>query len=295
LGNIAEPLVPLTYQPPIEARIDFDGVVESPEAMWGVFQQLIGQIIVELHRRGHGVRNLEVRFPKSYGPTISRTILLSRPTRDAKNLFNLFRCILDAVTAPPKKSAAPQRITPAGRNVTDGFAGLHLRVVISEPLAEEQIHLLDSEQYVGQMELAHLIERLRLRLGEKTFVQPELIEAYVPEKTYRIAEPQVKVEDAPTSNGAASARPLCLLSSPIEVKAMVSPSDDRDGKPILFTHNRHVHHIVHSVGPERISGQWWEGHNKTRDYFDVESPNGKRFWIFRVMETGKWYLHGIFE
>ena len=48
--------------------------------------------------------------------------------------------------------------------------------------------------------------------------------------------------------------------------------------------------------PERIAGRWWEGNDKTRDYFDVETDeDGKRFWIFRVFQTGKWYLHGVFE
>ena len=76
---------------------------------------------------------------------------------------------------------------------------------------------------------------------------------------------------------------------------MVSPSDDRDGRPISFSWRGEVHRLLHAVGPERIAGQWWQGHHKTRDYFDVEDPNGKRFWIFRVMESGKWYVHGEFE
>ena len=76
---------------------------------------------------------------------------------------------------------------------------------------------------------------------------------------------------------------------------MVTPSHDRDGKPILFTHHGEVHRLAHAVGPERIAGQWWQGHFKTRDYFDVEDEQGKRFWIFRVGETGRWFLHGEFE
>ena len=76
---------------------------------------------------------------------------------------------------------------------------------------------------------------------------------------------------------------------------MVSPSHDRDGRPILFNHEAKVHDVKHAVGPERICGQWWRGRDKTRDYFDVEDASGKRYWVFRVLETGKWYLHGEFE
>jgi protein ImuB len=52
---------------------------------------------------------------------------------------------------------------------------------------------------------------------------------------------------------------------------------------------------MHCVGPERIAGRWWDGNDKTRDYFDIADPTGNRFWLFRVSQTGKWYLHGTFE
>ena len=75
---------------------------------------------------------------------------------------------------------------------------------------------------------------------------------------------------------------------------MVTPSEDRDGRPVMFRLGRAVHPLRHAVGPERISGEWWRGHDKTRDYFDVEDEAGRRFWVFRVNETNRWYLHGTF-
>jgi protein ImuB len=76
---------------------------------------------------------------------------------------------------------------------------------------------------------------------------------------------------------------------------MVRPSYDRDGAPIAFTLDNQPRPIVHAVGPERIAGAWWDGHNKTRDYFDVEDNDGRRWWLFRVFQTSRWFLHGVFE
>ena len=76
---------------------------------------------------------------------------------------------------------------------------------------------------------------------------------------------------------------------------MVSPSEDREGRPVQFGHGGRTERVDQAVGPERIAGQWWEGHHRTRDYFDVLTPGGRRFWIFRVVETARWYLHGVFE
>jgi len=86
-----------------------------------------------------------------------------------------------------------------------------------------------------------------------------------------------------------------LLTTPIELPVMVSPSHDRDGRPIGFTYRGMACQVIHCIGPERLAGQWWDGHNKTRDYFDIEDQTAHRLWLFRVLETGKWYLHGIFE
>ncbi len=85
-----------------------------------------------------------------------------------------------------------------------------------------------------------------------------------------------------------------VLPEPLEIRAIVTPSEDRDGRPVLFRLGREVHELRHAIGPERISGEWWRGHDKTRDYFDVEDFHGKRFWVFRVSETNRWYLHGMF-
>ena len=80
----------LEHRAPIEARMDFDGVVESLEAIWAVFQQLIAGVIAQLARRGRGARRLDVELLRPSGPPVVKTIALSRPSRDPANLFNLF-------------------------------------------------------------------------------------------------------------------------------------------------------------------------------------------------------------
>jgi protein ImuB len=91
-------------------------------------------------------------------------------------------------------------------------------------------------------------------------------------------------------------RPLRLLAKPEEIRVIVTPSHDLDGRPVSFTtHQGKVHRLEHAVGPERIAGQWWVGHDKTRDYFDVEDSTGKRFWIFRVLQSARWFVQGHFE
>ena len=48
-------------------------------------------------------------------------------------------------------------------------------------------------------------------------------------------------------------------------------------------------------GPERIETGWWRGQSAGRDYFRVETATGARYWLFRRLRDGKWFLHGTFE
>jgi protein ImuB len=85
------------------------------------------------------------------------------------------------------------------------------------------------------------------------------------------------------------------LRQPRSINVIVRPSESRDGQPVSFTDCGEVHRLDHIRGPERITGQWWNGRWKTRDYFDVLDATGDRYWIFRVAQSGRWFLHGIFE
>jgi protein ImuB len=291
-GVAPEPLVPLEPPVVIKARMDFDGVVTPVEALWAVFRELLGRVITQLERRGRGVRELDVTFVRAYATPIVKTIRLSRPSRDPVNLFNLFRC------------ATEQLIDD---DTTDEFLGMRLLVRVHEPLGDEQIGLLDGENYAGEMELDRLIERLCARLGERSVSQVESIESHVPERAYRkelardarsgsrrqghFSDPDC---DPRERHPSINVRPLRLLPRPVEVPVTVNPFNDRFGQPMQFVRNNRVHRLAHVAGPERIGGQWWDGHDKTRDYFDVEDDAGQRFWIFRVNETRRWFLHGAF-
>jgi protein ImuB len=290
LGNVPEPLVPIEPFSPIESRMDFDYPIASIEALWAILQKLIGQIVAELSRRGRGAREVQVEFFRPYAPdgarTLVKTIHLSRPSRNAANLFNLIHC-------------ATEMIEIANRD--EGFWGIRLSVMSSQRISDEQIQLLENEQFIGEQELTHLIERLCARLGESIVMQSQLVESHVPEQACNVSStgvPPVSRAGCPCYKK--PVRPLHLLRYPKEIRVIVSPSDDRNGRPISFTDDAGVvHRITHAIGPERIAGQWWQGHDKTRDYFEVESSaneqNGKRFWIFRVLQTGRWFMHGVFE
>jgi len=68
-----------------------------------------------------------------------------------------------------------------------------------------------------------------------------------------------------------------------------------DGPPAKFRLRGVEHRIAQAWGPERIETGWWRGPTVARDYYRVETVDGFRFWLFRRLRDGAWFLHGMFE
>ncbi len=86
-------------------------------------------------------------------------------------------------------------------------------------------------------------------------------------------------------------RPLLLENEPVPLEVLsVAP----DGPPIQFQFHG-PHRVAKSWGPERIQTGWWRGRYVQRDYYRIETTAGLRFWLFRRLADGQWFLHGSFD
>jgi protein ImuB len=294
LGNVDEPLVGIAHREPIDEKIEFEAAIDSLEMIEEGLRLLIGQIIRHLQRYGCGARKVIVDFllPPHGKSAIQKIIHLSRASCDRSGLFNLIRCAAESAKSE------------------DGFIGLRLSVPVYERIAQVQIGLMDGEEEASAEEYETLVERLRARMGKGSVLLPRLAESHLPERACAYADAIDENSATTTSTFTATAiaatailprvalekhqaksRPLHLLPEPREVRCMVSPG----GAPISFSDGLRGFDLKQVRGPERITGIWWEGRDKTRDYFDVEDAGGRRFWIFRVLENRRWFLHGVFD
>jgi protein ImuB len=66
------------------------------------------------------------------------------------------------------------------------------------------------------------------------------------------------------------------------------------GPPLRFWWKNQSHVVAHYCGPERIETGWWRGQDVHRDYYLVETTDGKRFWLFRTLGDERWFLQGMF-
>jgi protein ImuB len=271
-GTVQEPLNWLPQRAPIQAELEFDGIVESLETLHLALRQVLDQVVKLLIDRGLGAKQLRLTLRRPYAPPMEKTLGLVRSSRHAAGLFNLLRHVLESM------------------ETDEGFNAICLTVSCAERLGNEQASLIGDDTERNAAELDHLIERLHAKFGDVA-QWAELVESHLPERAVSYRNESTTIE----KKLLVPSRPLCLFPCPREIPVIVMPSESRDGQPVSFTHNNQVHRLIHVRGPERIAGQRWSGSGKTRDYFDVADTNGNRFWLFRVMETNRWYLHGVFE
>jgi protein ImuB len=148
-------------------------------------------------------------------------------------------------------------------------------------------------------ELAALVDRLSNRLGPQVVLGPWLLASAQPEFACHyqpliawIARRRSRARRAaPTQVSIPGDRPLYLEPKPVSLSVMsVAP----EGPPVRFRLAGRDERIVRAWGPERIETGWWRTRCVRRDYYQVETTGGSRYWLFRELNTGRWYLHGEF-
>jgi len=176
-------------------------------------------------------------------------------------------------------------------------------------------------------DVALLLDRLAGRLGRPAVFEPRPVADPQPEHAWIAVAPNSAVatgaaagrarrrHEAPSSGplvpgplGSAPSglpagrRPIWMPRRPVPLEplregpiSVVPAGAMAEARlPVRFRLGDQVHRVVTVHGPERIETAWWRGPTVRRDYHVVETESGARFWIFRSLRDGGWFLHGVF-
>lgn len=266
--------------------------VERVEDVLGLVLHLSGTLAAALERHGLGARRMDLALFRVDGTVTRLSVGSGRPVRDPAFMRRLFA----------EKVATIGSLDPGF-----GFDLVRLSVPLTEPLAPSQEDFDTAHE--ADLALAALVDRLAARLGPGQVLVPLAVDAHVPEEACRLA-PAQSVRRAfdpvrlaapllPEGDMVGPSRPPRLFARPEPVEAV---AEVPDGPPTRFRWRRLVHHVAAAEGPERIAAPWWreEGFSPTRDYFRIETTEGRRFWLFRAglfgteVQHPAWYVHGLF-
>jgi protein ImuB len=284
-GRLDEPLPACSLSPKFAVRWSVEYPTARRETIAAGIERMIARVAAMLARCNRGALRLDCRLElESDGQTpnvrgLPLSVGLFQPTADAKRLFELVELQLERL-----RIGSPVMAVHVAASLTSSL----------KPRKQATLFELDDDSRQPRL-LASLIERLASRLGTKAVVgvrlrpeaQPEFSWHYDPLVGVRRRRNVVKQLPAELPP-----RPLRLLSRPA---ALAVTSIAPDGPLLRFHFNGEEHAVTRSWGPERIETGWWRGHPIGRDYFRIETVAANRYWLFRRLRDGKWFLHGTFE
>jgi protein ImuB len=284
LGAARETFTPVDPPPNFTVEHAFEFPISRQDMIHYALERLLERLAWLLAARHAGALRLRCRFDCEGASPVAVEFDLFQPTARTRHLLEILDLHLERLRLPAPAS------------------GITLRAVRHAPLEERQGRLFEQERTLtGSRQLAALVDRLAGRLGGESVVRCSLERDAQPELAYR-EKPLVEsgLDRRPARGRSphervplgALDRPLCLLSRPAALEAMsVAP----DGPPIQFAHLGRRYEVARCWGPERIETGWWRPANAWRDYYRVETSDGRRFWLFRRRRDGRWFLHGAFE
>ncbi len=293
--------------PPAHAveRVFAEPIVSERDVLLAA-ERLAARLAETLTAHDQGARGLELTLFRLDGAVQRLTVGTSRPLRDpavvrrliAEKLARLVD--LDAGYGFDRARLAALAVAPLPPQQAGFEAGL----------ADGLAGGADAEE-----ELARLVDRLAARLGAERVMRLVAGDSHLPERAGG-AVPVVGFSEPPApapvpavldpsppadllQQDTRHPRPprLFVRPEPVEVVAEVP-----DGPPARFRWRRVEHRVLRAEGPERIAAEWWRDGPAapTRDYFRVETTEGRRFWLYREglyeRETvhPRWYVHGLF-
>ena len=177
-----------------------------------------------------------------------------------------------------------------------GIEAIALEATLTEPLAPMQ-----QEMGAKAPDYAQPLNTLLNRLGPAKIWRVAPHSSHIPEFTVQRMPLQTRPVSWPKPH---HPRPIRLLNPPVPITAIAPVPDD---PPVQFTWGHQTHRLRWATGPERIARDWWAHPydptrpelEKIRDYYQVETMAGARFWLFRAglhqgVAAPRWYLHGLF-
>ena len=172
-----------------------------------------------------------------------------------------------------------------------------MAIVAAAPLSGEQGNLLDTT-WRDAAAVDAALARLRTELGPNVVVRPVARDAYVPERagTWVESGEDAVAEGAAATSAASTLRATAkggdpairLLESPESVFVLCD-----DGVPRAVTWRGRRLTIERAIGPERLSGDWWDDGYR-RDYWRCESAFGD-FVLYLDRMDDQWWVQGWFD
>lgn len=268
-GQRPEPVTPATEPPHFATRMTLPEPIGRESDVMAGLTRLLTPLCARLAAHEAGARRLVLTLRRVDQASQQVELRLAAPMRDPARIGPLFARGLAEVDAG------------------FGIDQLRLEVTQVEPLLPAQIGTAPAA--VSPDRLADLITRIGTRIGLDNILRFLPAESHIPERAFLIAPAAFST----AQGGFHSPRPRPLRLFPPEpiVATGATPPRQFRWRALRLTTAR-------ATGPERITPEWWlEDENwrhGLRDYWRVETAEGRRLWMFFTPQHPGWFVQGEF-
>jgi protein ImuB len=313
LGAEPEPVAPERPAPVFAVRLTLPEPIGLLADVTAGAERLLARLCRTLEAHGMGARALRLTARRVDGADVQAAVTLARPLREPARLAALL---------------APRL---AGIDAGHGLDALRLEATLAEPLRPVQTAPARPGTGGGEA-LADLLTRLGNRIGFEHLLRFLPAESHIPERAFTLAaaawsEPEafplagpprplvlfppdpVAVEgplppDTPPPAGGSSPAPSPLVGEEQGGGATPRPASTAPSPaatpPARFRWRGRWLTPAAVHGPERLAPEWW-WHDPAwatglRDYWQVETAEGPRLWLFHTPEAPRpgWFAQGEF-
>ena len=278
-GSERETLTPLKPQADLRARVRFAEALQTQDGVREAASRAIEKLCAALKAEGLGATRLRLTLYRVDGQAKDFLVGAAAPSRDAAHLSRLMA----------------ERLARSGIDIGFGIDLVEAGAALARRLDRAQTDLTGEAD--TSTEAARLADRINARLGEDAARRARPANSHIPERAARWTDAGASPAAWPPRP---ERRPLLIFDRPEPAEAV---AEIPDGPPRRFTWRRVRHTVAHAEGPERIAPEWWRsapgsGAGKVRDYFRVETGEGRRFWLYREGLYGRetdhpaWFVHG---
>ncbi len=268
LGDQPEPVSPAAAPPHFAVRMTLpEPIGLSADVMAGL-RRLLDRLCERLAEAGHGARQLRLELRRVDGGVVQTRIDLARPMRVPGDMAALFERAVDSIDAG------------------FGIDALRLSAPSTESLPARQV---TTARETGADRQADLVTRLGNRVGFENILRFHPAESHIPERSF-LAHHAAWSEPA-GDWPAGPERPLVIFApEPIAIRGRTPPRRFR-WRRMDFT-------TLRATGPERIAPEWWfddpAWRSGLRDYWKIETHQGRRLWLFHTPQAPGWCVQGEF-
>ena len=272
LGAAPEPVSPEPAPTHFGARLTLpEPIGHTADVMEGL-ARLLARLCARLAATERGARRLRLELRRADGGSARTEIGLARPMRDPAAIAPLFERAVAAIDAG------------------FGIDALRLTAPLTEPMPARQLTAKSTAARTGTGDrLADLVTRLGNRAGFEAIRRLHPADSHIPERSFLVT--QAAWSEPAGDWPAGPERPLVIFApEPIAARGAAPPE--------WFRWRRMSFTTLRATGPERIAPEWWfddpAWRSGLRDYWKIETHQGRRLWLFHTPQAPGWCVQGEF-